>query len=762
MSIHQPAFTLPTVVIASIIMLTALLLSLQMIASSSAGLRNIYHDQLAKTAAEAGLIRAQECLKQNNYVAAWSDASPLQPWTNCAGVGSRSSCENTSRCYVMFHDNIRSFYTVNYPDSSGGQGSQVISAVGSVNLLRQSTNVVYQTHDVTTKGRAGSIIGVEGVYFGYLAWGADLRPFYLTKTTNGGLKGAGYNGSGQLSLGHQGSITEPADYLGLPSNVSVSEVFTQFKSGDLTTFILMSDGRLFASGDNSLGNLGLNPSTQQYVNIARHYNIGTPVKAAFNAGYKTYVVSTNGALYATGKCNELGLPSYNDGGGNCWNPRLVQNLPAASASNPATRVKSVVADGAHNYLIMEGGQLYGWDSSGSNLCGLLGSNSRTPLRIGNFGDAGQPKVVKIDTDGIGLFALLDNGRLLSGGCSHGGHLASTETAVRTHNDPGTPRCIDIEWGNPNNGRPVQYWNCTGGNAQHWAFDEDYKIRNGNILPGTSRCLDLRAGNQSNGTPVQIWDCQASNPNQEWIYWSDESIRLRANTNKCLSAQSVPVNSGVDIVLWDCDGNAWQKWNFAPIAGLKPVNLQSGWRVLDVATDFASVLMLVDTNNDGTGDRVYGAGKNHVGQLGAGSGPGTVQNFHPRVAQFILPTSGSTAVRPVSLFHTAHGDLSSNTLVVTERISNPTIREVFGAGSNSHGQLGLGYTSATEPTPRKMSMIENAASAKTGGNMSLVAATDGLVYTVGRNHYGQLGDGTTVDSAVPRIRRYINPLPLIMY
>lgn len=757
----QKAFTLPTVVIVSVIMMIVLAATIQLSSSAVNGLKEQYYGQLSKEAAEAGLAHAEACLKNNNYMATWTDSSPLRPWTDCFGNGTEATCTPMGNCHVMLAGNVKTTYRVNEPETSGGFGSQQIPAIGELSLLRTSDSTTYKSYNATSKGRVGGVLGVEGVFFGYSQGGGELRPFFLTKTSDGKLQGAGYNGDAVLSTGNQTSVATPADYSGLPPGATVKKVYTQFKSGDRSTLVLLNDGRLYVAGNNDKGGLGLNPAITPYVTSARHYDVGEPVKSAFAAGSRKYAVGDSGRLYSTGQCNEVGLPSFNDGGGNCWNPRPVEGLPAPTT--PSTKISSVIADGGHNYAITEGGRLYGWSSSGGDLCGVMPTASRTPVRIGVFGDVGQRRVVKIETDGIGLFALLDNGQLLSGGCVDGGHLASTQHGIRTEYDMfAIPRCIDIQGGISANTTPVQYYNCNDDPAQHWSFDEDYKIRNSSILPGGNRCLDLRGGIRANGTPIQIYDCMAGNQNQEWVYWDDDSIRLRANTNFCLSTVSTPVVSGTDIVLWACDGQQWQKWNFPNVPGLRPVNLQSGWTVIDMATDFASLLMLVDTNGDGASDRVYGAGKNHVGQLGIGSGVGAVQEKQPRVARFILPTVAPNAVRPISLFHTGHVSESANTLVVTERVSDPTIREVYGAGTNAYGQLGLGYNTAYESTPQRMTVIQNASLAMVGGNMSAIFTNDGFVYTMGRNNYGQLGDGSTIDSPVPQVRRYINSQPLVIY
>ena len=68
--------------------------------------------------------------------------------------------------------------------------------------------------------------------------------------------------------------------------------------------------------------------------------------------------------------------------------------------------------------------------------------------------------------------------------------------------------------------------------------------------------------------------------------------------------------------------------------------------------------------------------------------------------------------------------------------------VWGAGWNSHGQLGDGTTTDRHEFVK---VIDSGATAiATGYQHSLVLKADGSVWAVGSNSYGQLGDGTTTD------------------
>lgn len=76
-------------------------------------------------------------------------------------------------------------------------------------------------------------------------------------------------------------------------------------------------------------------------------------------------------------------------------------------------------------------------------------------------------------------------------------------------------------------------------------------------------------------------------------------------------------------------------------------------------------------------------------------------------------------------------------------------EVFTWGGNQHGQLGVG-TTAVGWKPVQVSFPRGAriATIAVGADHVLATTTSGIVYAWGRNHRGQLGNGSTADRHVP--------------
>ncbi len=83
--ISRGGFALPTVLIASVVMLTILAVSVSSVTAVRTTLKTQYYEQLAKAAGEAGVAYAKACLAQNGNKPLWTDNKPLTPSSDCAG-----------------------------------------------------------------------------------------------------------------------------------------------------------------------------------------------------------------------------------------------------------------------------------------------------------------------------------------------------------------------------------------------------------------------------------------------------------------------------------------------------------------------------------------------------------------------------------------------------------------------------------------------------------------------------------------------------
>lgn len=146
---YRGGFALPTVLIASVVMLIVLSVSVSSVAAVRTALKTQYYEQLAKTAGEAGVSYAKACLAKNGNKPLWTDAKPLKPSTDCSGtqtLPAGASCPSDPKCSVMVNNNLRSSFSVNKPTVNADGRALTIPNNGYVELLRSTTGEVWRTY----------------------------------------------------------------------------------------------------------------------------------------------------------------------------------------------------------------------------------------------------------------------------------------------------------------------------------------------------------------------------------------------------------------------------------------------------------------------------------------------------------------------------------------------------------------------------------------------------------------------------------------
>ena len=160
------------------------------------------------------------------------------------------------------------------------------------------------------------------------------------------------------------------------------------------------------------------------------------------------------------------------------------------------------------------------------------------------------------------------------------------------------------------------------------------------------------------------------------------------------------------------GNYTAKYNT-----LQPMLMPAGKTAKYISSGGYCTMVLM---TDGT---VYGTGSNSAGQFGLGNYTVKYNTLQP----MIIP--GGKTANYISIG-------STNTQVLM------TDGTVYGTGANGNGQLGLGNYTANYNTLQLMLMPSGklAKNISGGSNITLVLMTDDTVYGTGSNSYGQLGLG----------------------
>jgi alpha-tubulin suppressor-like RCC1 family protein len=170
----------------------------------------------------------------------------------------------------------------------------------------------------------------------------------------------GYNSNGQSGVGSFSNRTNPVQ-VGLPTGVAAISI----TAGYLTSFAFGSDGKLYAWGGNSYGQLGDGSNTDRSTPVQVSLSTGVGAISMAAGSVHSLAIGSNGKLYA-------------------WGSNAYGQLGDGSTSNRSTPVQvslptgvtalSMKAGRGHSLAVGSDGKLYAW---GLNSSGQLGDGSTT-------------------------------------------------------------------------------------------------------------------------------------------------------------------------------------------------------------------------------------------------------------------------------------------------------------------------------------------------------------------------------------------------
>ena len=717
---QQKAFTLPTVLLSSVIMLGLLGMALQLSTATNNALKEQYYYQLAREAAESGARYAIECLRSNGMNATWTGKT-LRPETNCSGniIPGQST-------YYMRRGNIQMRFVVQSL-SSGGAENQQIDTVGYAELLRPSGGV-WKTYSNTSSTRTGAQSVTNMIAFGYEGvTSAPDKVFFATIDSVGKVRTVGHNEYGQLGAGTTSMAqTSPVQY-NIPKKAVAA--YANFLSIGWNIMVKDEEGGMWGAGWNGYGTLGQGP-TPVNVSTPGKFKLPPSVKAvSANVGRAAFVLGDDNNIYAAGMCDKglLGTGDYSVAT-SCTHRNVPKRvaLPTPNTADPNTIPTSqIVHDSFGAYVLMKGGAVYGWGGSDYFQLGTVNFDATsTPVRIGDFGKPGKPKAVQIVFNGDTLYVVADNGKVYAVGFANRGETGQKNVEFRFY-DIGR-RCMG--------GLSSTSLRMTICDA---SADQSLEFVDGGAIKINGKCVDnagydkvsLRLLN-CNGTPAQRFRA---------VYTDNHShgglmIEL-SGTGKCISNYN-----GNLLRLETCGAGAGRQR--IRIMSHRVVELNIPGFVVQASSDqvFASF-----RNSSG---EVYSLGDNTRGVFGNSSNGNKAHNSSP--VRFALPAG----VKAVDIWATAQSLEVNNLFVVGDN------GKVYGAGTNASGQLGDGTglqrNHATEMNIfGKTPTSPRARSIQGGGETTVIFTTNNKVWTVGANNFGQLGTGDTINHSNPVLGQFTN-------
>ena len=581
--------------------------------------------------------------------------------------------------------------------------------------------------------------------------------------TDGTLWSWGLNSSGQLGLSNTTNRLSPVQVGALTNWSKVS-------CGDTYTMAVKTDGTLWSWGNNSYGQLGVNSGTNTHRS--------SPVQV----GSATDWVEINPQTYTMFACNDSRELYYSGRGSEYWfdgNYNVVSIRPIPTEIMPYRR--DVVSIGYDHMISYTGGD------SNNNTAIMIGVGANSYGQLG-FGDQTHRESIGKYDYGIGWRTITsgDNSRvhgikldgsLWSWGYNVIGHLPSPTTGLvplRIGNstdwskvESGYDHYVAVKtdgtlwtWGYGANGvlglsdvsnrwLPTQVGALTDwsqiscGNAHTMSTKTDGTLwswgRNDHGQLGlsdtTNRSSPVQVGALTDWSQISGGDYHTMAVKTDGTLWawgnnfygqlglsdttnrsSPVQVGTLTNWSKVSCGDSHTMAVKTDGTLW-----AWGYNNYGQLA-LNDITHRSSPVQVGGLTDWSTVSLktysLFATKTDGS---VWACGYNNSGQLGL---PDTTNRSSP-----IQIGSGYTSV-------CANGG-----------INNRNQRIFWGA--NNVYQLGLGYASGGSGSFPQIAydLLNYAAS---GNDFSLTRTNTNAVFGVGKNNYGQLGVGDTVDRSMPTL------------
>ena len=346
-------FALPTVLIASIIMLSVLMVSVSSTAAIRVAIKTQYYNQLSKNAEEAGIAYAKACIQSNGgtwTTALWDDSAgrSLSQDTGCAGAllndCAYAPIDRPSKCWVVKTDNIRTSFSVAKPNiDSDGNVTNIVS-VGKVELLKTSDESVWKEYSQSTQlSRLSSVIKWRQISSGsnytcsvnyennIYCWGVNVN-----SVGRGG------------TLGNNTLIDSFIPSAVYTEGALLNEKIVSVSSGTEHTCAISFSQKLFCWGLNGYSQLGDGTTIRQIAPVAVFNNSGLvdnkTVKSVSVGSFSTCAISSEDKAYCwgfnnngqlgTGNTNNSALPVFVSGDGliNSQKVKMISLSPGTNSS----------------------------------------------------------------------------------------------------------------------------------------------------------------------------------------------------------------------------------------------------------------------------------------------------------------------------------------------------------------------------------------------------------------------------------------------
>jgi alpha-tubulin suppressor-like RCC1 family protein len=537
---------------------------------------------------------------------------------------------------------------------------------------------------------------------------------------NGSLYGWGTSTYGQIGTNQTGAYTQYT-----PGRVNVTNnVIIDVSCGYYHTAAVTAGGSVYTWGNNSLGQIGDNTLTNRLSPTLVNGLLQNAIIISISCGsYHTMALATDGQLYTWGS-NNFGQI----GDGLSASVRLLP-VRVQGVLNGIV-VRSISAGYEYSTAIDSSNNLYTW---GNNARGQLGDNT-TITRNSTIVLALISNVSQVTTGVNYMIAQTDTGDLYSWGDNTRGQLG--QGTVSASAQP-LPRAIPISKLYPNavttnivagldSTAPTSYLILNSPRCFGYFIDDPFacSARGNCTAQDTCTCWD-----GYNGTDCSTYTCFGLNYNDTNVC-NKHGTCVAPDSCSCFggykSQDCSEVATGFLYLLGDGssgqmgDGFQFSYFVPSPVGGLLLGKICSA---VSTGSQFTVVVMNYT---------LYAFGTNNNYELGDST---LVAKLNPTLVKGVYANTSIASVKCGQ----------SNTIALD------TLGRAWVWGYNIYGQLGLG-TSSNVATATLLIGLVGKVTVSTGcGGMYCMALTNtGVVYSMGFNTLGQLGDGTNTNRNTPTV------------
>ncbi len=392
----QRAFALPTTLIAGTLLFIVLSAGLVATTSIKTSLDNQYYAQLAREAAESGVIRATTCVEENDFQVTWDSDHPLRPNTDCSGAVT-TSCppsNTTASCSLVTGSTYASSYAV-YVDYNATTQQMVTRAEGTVSQVRKNgVSTIYRQSFTQNALVDLGALAAEFVESGAL----QVCGIFDGNTWCWGTQANGRLGNG---VSEDILILSPIKVSRLAGGLlGKTDKLVSVGAGNMC--IVTTDNEIYCTGENSSGQVGDNTTTNRAVptKVAKPAGMTGEV-TKITASRSTFCAISAGDVWCWGS----GLRGR-IGNGSTSNRRIPTKTSVIGASaSPSRPVTDIASDGESMHIcaiaqVAGAGRAYCWGYNGR---GELGDNTTTdrsvPTAVNTSGVLSGKNLVKIRASG---------------------------------------------------------------------------------------------------------------------------------------------------------------------------------------------------------------------------------------------------------------------------------------------------------------------------------------------------------------------------